>query len=159
VALLSGGRSIVGLPSKKLSGFSVNPVLADYMAEIFGSAPDVTVQSLERANGQPMGDSELGPLFFAEVEHGNRSLPELIRHLGMLLANFPNLNGVLGIKGEEAGDNKPNALILIEWRTEAVRHANLMLRNWSILDRIHTLMPEKIMRMSRLRFHSPPRVK
>jgi hypothetical protein len=64
-------------------------------------------------------DSEFGPLFFAEVEHGNRSLPELIRHLGMFLANFPNLNGVLGIKGEEDADgNKVYALILIEWRTD-----------------------------------------
>jgi hypothetical protein len=83
------------------------------------SAPDVTVRSLGRVNGQPMGNSQLGPLFFAEVEHGNRSLPELIRHLGMLLANFPNLNGVLGIKGEKDGDNKMNALILNEWQTEA----------------------------------------
>ena len=79
------------------------------------SEPDLTVLSLGRANGQPTGNSEFGPIFFAEAEHGNRSLPELIRHLGMLLVNFPNLNGVLGIKGEEDGNgNKVNALILIE---------------------------------------------
>jgi hypothetical protein len=66
------------------------------------SAPDVTVRSLGRVNGQP-------------VEHGNCSLPEPICHLAMLLVNFPNLNGVLGIKGEEDdGDNMINALILIE---------------------------------------------
>jgi hypothetical protein len=81
------------------------------------SAPDLTVRSLGLADGQSTRNSEFGPLFFAEVEHGNRSLPELIRHLGMLLANFPNLNGVLGIKGEKDGNgNKVNALILIEWR-------------------------------------------
>jgi hypothetical protein len=81
------------------------------------SAPDLTVQSLGQANGQPTRNSELGPIFFAEAEHGNRSLPELIRYLGMLLVNFPNLNGVLGIKGEEdSNGNKVNALILIEWR-------------------------------------------
>lgn len=84
------------------------------------SAPDVTVRSVGHADGSSTGDSEHGPLFFAEVERGNRSLPELIRHMGMLLANFPNLNGVLGIKGEEAKNgNQLNALILIEWRTGA----------------------------------------
>ena len=83
-------------------------------------APDVTVRSLGRPNGEPTKDSELGPLFFGEVESGNRSLPELIRHLGMLLANFPNLNGVLGIKGEEnKNGNMMNALVLIEWRSMA----------------------------------------
>jgi hypothetical protein len=56
------------------------------------------------------------PAFFAEVEDGNRSLPELIRHLGMLLANYSNLNGVLGIKGEEdAHGNQMNSLITIQW--------------------------------------------
>jgi hypothetical protein len=81
------------------------------------TAPDVTVRSRWRPDGQPTRDSELGPIFFAEIEHGNRSLPELIRYLGMLLVNFPNLNGVLGIKGEEdRKGNKVNVLILIEWR-------------------------------------------
>ena len=84
------------------------------------SAPDVTVQSLGQPNGEPTRDSERGPLFFAEVESANRSLPELIRHLGMLLVNFPNLNGVLGIKGEEDDHGKKmNAIVLIEWRTMA----------------------------------------
>jgi hypothetical protein len=83
----------------------------------FISAPDVTVRSLAQASGLPVKDSEYGPLFFAEVEDGNRSLPELIRHLGVLLANYPNLNGVLGIKGEEdAQGNKMNSLITMEWR-------------------------------------------
>jgi hypothetical protein len=82
------------------------------------SAPDVTVQSLGTNQGQPMGDSELGPLFCLEVESGNRSLPCLIRHLGMLLANFPHLNGVFGIKGEEEKNgDRILVLILIEWRT------------------------------------------
>jgi hypothetical protein len=84
------------------------------------SAPDVTVQSLERTNkGGPTGDSELGPLFFLEVESGDRSLLSLIRHLGMLLANFPHLNGVFGIKGEEKHGNRILVLILSEWRTNA----------------------------------------
>jgi hypothetical protein len=83
------------------------------------SAPDVTVQSLGTDQGEPTVDSELGPLFFVEVENGNRSLPSLIRHLGMLLANFPHLNGVLGIKGEEKNGNRSLVLILIEWRTNA----------------------------------------
>jgi hypothetical protein len=38
-------------------------------------------------------------IFFCEIEDNNRSLPVLIRHLGMLQVNFPNLNGVVGIKG------------------------------------------------------------
>jgi hypothetical protein len=87
----------------------------------FISAPDVTVQSLGDIDGQRLGDSEiLGPLFYAEAEQRNRSLLELIHHLGMLLADFPNLNGVLGSMGEEDDDgNKVNVLILIEWRTVA----------------------------------------
>ena len=84
------------------------------------SAPDVTVRSLGRSNGEPTRGLEDGPRYFAEVEDGNRSLLELIRHLGMLLANFPNLNGALGIKGEEdANGNKRNALISIEWHSVA----------------------------------------
>jgi hypothetical protein len=52
--------------------------------------------------------------------HGSYVDVELIRHLGLLLVNFPNLNGVVGIKGEEeANGNKMYALILIEWRTVA----------------------------------------
>jgi hypothetical protein len=52
-------------------------------AHIF--AADVTVQSLGKTNkGGPTGDSELGPLFFLEVESEDRSLLSLIRHLGML---------------------------------------------------------------------------
>jgi hypothetical protein len=53
------------------------------------------------------------------VENGNRSLPSLIRHLGMLLANFPSLDGVFGIKGEEKNGNRILVLILIEWHTDA----------------------------------------
>jgi hypothetical protein len=83
------------------------------------SAPDVTVESLGTDQGQPTAGSELGPLFFLEVENGNRSLLDLIRHLGMLLANFPRLNGVFGIKGEEKNGNRILVLILIEWRTNA----------------------------------------
>jgi hypothetical protein len=81
------------------------------------SAPDVTVESSETSQGGLAGNSELGPLFFVEVENGNRSLPSLIRHLGMLLANFPHVNGVIGIKGEEKNGNRILVLILIEWRT------------------------------------------
>jgi hypothetical protein len=99
-----------------------------YGSNIF-SVPDLTVRSLGRADGQPTRNSEFGPIFFAEAEHGNRSLPELIRHLGMLLVNFPNLNGVLGIKGEEDDNgNKFNALILIEWRdtlADGARHPHV----------------------------------
>jgi hypothetical protein len=83
------------------------------------SAPDVTVRSLGTDQGGPTGDSELFPLFFLEVENGNRSLLSLIRHLGMLLANFPRLNGVFGIKGEEKDGEKVLVLILIEWRANA----------------------------------------
>ena len=80
------------------------------------SAPDITVRSVGLPNGQPTEASELGPRFFAEVEDGNRSLQELIRHLGTLLVNFPNLNGVLGIKGQQdENGNRLNALITIEW--------------------------------------------
>jgi hypothetical protein len=82
------------------------------------SAPDVTVEASRTNQGRLAGDSELGPLFFVEVENGNRSLPCLIRHLGMLLVNFPHLNGVFGIKGEETNNgNRILVLILIEWRT------------------------------------------
>ena len=78
------------------------------------SPPDVTVQSLGQPNGEPTRDSELGLLLFAEVESGNHSLPELIHHLGMPLANYPNLDGVLGIKGEQDDNgNQMNALVLI----------------------------------------------
>jgi hypothetical protein len=84
----------------------------------FISAPDVTVRSLGRQDGQPTYDTADGPLFFAEVEDNNRSLPALIRHLGMLLVNFPNLNGVLGIKADsnKQGDQQYRVLILVEWR-------------------------------------------
>jgi hypothetical protein len=52
------------------------------------NAPDVTVHSLGTNQGeQPARDSEFAPLFFLEVESGNRSLLDLIRHLGMLLVN------------------------------------------------------------------------
>jgi hypothetical protein len=83
------------------------------------SAPDVTVRSIGTDQGEPAKDSEFAPLFFLEVEDGNRSLLCLIRHLGMLLVNFPHLNGVLGIKGEEKNGIRILVLILIEWRTDA----------------------------------------
>jgi hypothetical protein len=84
----------------------------------FISAPDVTVQSLGRQSGQPTNDTADGPLFLAEVEDNNRSLPALIRHLGMLLVSFPNLNGVLGIKADsnKEGTQQYRVLILVEWR-------------------------------------------
>lgn len=63
------------------------------------SAPDVTLRSVADANGTPLRDSPQAPIFFCEIEDNNRSLPALIRHLGMLQINFPNLNGVVGIKG------------------------------------------------------------
>jgi hypothetical protein len=63
------------------------------------SAPDVAVSSVSSANGTPLRDTPEAPIFFCEIEDGNRSLPALIRHLGMLQVNFPNLNGVVGIKG------------------------------------------------------------
>jgi hypothetical protein len=37
----------------------------------------------------------------------------------MLLANFPHLNGVFGVKREEKNGNRILVLILIEWRTNA----------------------------------------
>jgi hypothetical protein len=83
------------------------------------SAPDVTVESLGTDQGEPTLGSELGPLFFLEVENGNRSLLSLIRHLGMLLANFPRLNGVFGIKGGKKDGNRILVLILIEWSNNA----------------------------------------
>jgi hypothetical protein len=118
---------VIRVISTAVDPFSRPPqvFVASAMGGLYGgfhliTAPDVTVQSFGDINGQRMGDSEFGPLFFAEVEHGNRSLLELIRHLGLLLANFPNLNGVLGIKGEkDTNGNKTNALILIECRTVA----------------------------------------
>ena len=57
------------------------------------------------------------PIFFAEVEDGNRTLPALIRHCGALLVNFPHLNAVLGIKGENTNTVEPlrlNSLFLIQ---------------------------------------------
>jgi hypothetical protein len=63
------------------------------------SAPDVAVSSISSANGTPLRDTPEAPIFFCEIEGNNRSLPTLIRHLGMLQVNFPNLNGVVGIKG------------------------------------------------------------
>jgi hypothetical protein len=81
------------------------------------TAPDVTVRSLGLSNGDPSDNLALAPVFFAEVEDGHRSVPALIRHLGMLLANFPRLNGVLGIKGERDANNQLfGFLVLIEWR-------------------------------------------
>jgi hypothetical protein len=81
------------------------------------TAPDITVRSLGLSNGDPSDNLALAPVFFAEVEDGNRSLPALIRQLGMLLANFPRLNGVLGIKGERDANNQHfGVLVLIEWR-------------------------------------------
>jgi hypothetical protein len=57
-------------------------------------------------------------LFCRGGSRENRSLLELIRDLGMLMANFPNLDGVLGIKIEKDVDgNRVNALISIEWRS------------------------------------------
>jgi hypothetical protein len=63
------------------------------------SAPDVAVRSVYSANGTPLRDTPEAPIFFCEIEDNNRSLPALIRHLGMLQVNFPNLIGVVGIKG------------------------------------------------------------
>ena len=80
---------------------------ADYAA-----APDDTVTS--RGQNPP---TALSPIYFAEVEDGNRSLPALIRHCGALLVNFPNLHAVLGIKGEKTDTLEPlkgNALFLIQ---------------------------------------------
>jgi hypothetical protein len=58
-------------------------------------------------NGQRTGDSELGPLFFAEVEHGNHS-------------PCCNQYDVLGIKDVRmTTGTKRNVLILIEWCTGA----------------------------------------
>jgi hypothetical protein len=85
------------------------------------TAPDTTVRSLGLSNGDPSDNLALAPVFFAEVEDGNRSVPALIRHLGMLLANFPRLNGVLGIKGERDANNQQfGFLVLIEWRGTGV---------------------------------------
>jgi hypothetical protein len=63
------------------------------------SAPDVAVRSVYSANGTPLRDTPEAPVLFCEIEDNNRTLPALIRHLGMLQVNFPNLNGVVGIKG------------------------------------------------------------
>jgi len=85
-------------------------------------APSISIRSMSSpaGRGQPTNGHETGSLFFGEVERGNRSLFSFTRHLGVLLANFPNLNGVMGIKGEEdpRGD-KMLVLILIERRTNA----------------------------------------
>jgi hypothetical protein len=37
----------------------------------------------------------------------------------VLLANFPRLNGVFGIKGEASDDGQILVLILVEWRSNA----------------------------------------
>lgn len=71
------------------------------------SDPDVAIRSVSDANGTPLRDLPEAPVFFCEVEDNNRSLPALIRHLGMLHVNFPNLNGLVGIKGGHTE----------EWRT------------------------------------------
>jgi hypothetical protein len=82
------------------------------------NAPDCTVHSLWDSNGRPTGSSLDGLLFLAEVENGNRSLPELIRCMEMLLANFQSLNAVLGMKCEDdTNGNKVHAFILIAWCT------------------------------------------
>jgi hypothetical protein len=81
-----------------------------------GTAPDFVLSSWGVPGGGRAYDTREAPLFIAEVDHGNRTLPELIRHLGMLLGNFPNLNGVVGFKGKEKPDGrKVVALVAIEW--------------------------------------------
>ena len=86
------------------------------MNSVFGAdyttAPDVTVMSKRQDS-----PTELSPILFAEVEDDNRSLSSLIRHCAALLANFPNLNAVLGIKGENTNTVEPlriNTLFLIQ---------------------------------------------
>lgn len=64
----------------------------------FITAPDLLLGSTGDNNGADLGDSPEAPIFFCEVEDSNRSLPALIRHCGALFVNFPNLNGVVGIK-------------------------------------------------------------
>jgi hypothetical protein len=71
-------------------------------------------------NGQSQGHEYNALLFGADVESGIRSLSELFRCMGMMRANFPKLNAVLGIKCEDDAsdrDKKMHALILIERRT------------------------------------------
>ena len=65
-----------------------------------------------------LGDSPEAPIFVCEIEDHNRTLPVLIRHVGGLFANYPNLNAVVGIKGGTtravAGDRRWAALFMVE---------------------------------------------
>ena len=79
----------------------------------FWTAPDVTVKSVGLPGGGNSTNLAHGPIFFAEVEHNNRTRIELIRHIGMLFANYPNLNGVLGIKAGIDPDNGLRHLVLM----------------------------------------------
>ena len=89
--------------------------------------PNVTVRSFGLPGGRGRArDHHDGPLFFAEVERGNRTLLGLIRHIGMLFANFPNLNAVLGIKGEKIPGDNTLVLILIERREGIIRVVRLI---------------------------------
>ena len=68
----------------------------------FITAPDVLLGSMKDSNGADLDNSPDAPVFVWEVEDSNRSLPALIRHCGALFVNYPNLNGVVGIKSEHS---------------------------------------------------------
>jgi hypothetical protein len=102
----SEAKAYVGnMVARAISDYSDNAprYVRDGSGGMFGtnvlSAPDVAVRSVSSANGTPLRATPEAPIFFCEIEDDNRSLPALIRHLGMLQVNFPNLNGVVGIKG------------------------------------------------------------
>ena len=80
----------------------------------FISAPDVLLRSIADDNGKELKDSAEAPIFVCEVEDNNRSLPALIRHCGALLVNYPNLNGVVGIKSGRSKDGAWVVLFVIE---------------------------------------------
>lgn len=80
----------------------------------FISAPDVLLSSVGSSGGNSLEDSPEAPIFVCEIEDHNRSLPALIRHVGALFVNFPNLNAVVGIKGGRSSKQNWAALFMVE---------------------------------------------
>lgn len=69
-------------------------------------APDLVIHSFEPRDHPDPGTPGCPITYVGEVEHSNRSLPELIRHLGMVMGVFPQppahpnppINGAVGCK-------------------------------------------------------------
>lgn len=84
------------------------------------TAPDVLLGAVGSPAGNGLRDSPEAPIFVCEIEDHHRSLPALIRHVGALFTNYPNLNAVVGIKGGRtatsgaAGDRLWAALFMVE---------------------------------------------